>query len=434
MKKILSMMMVLLVPLWVISGCGYSGGAGDGGNGDGNGQDGNGGDSKCTPHDSTMCAEGVTYWVDSCGSIEEVKEMCGCGCNSTDTDCDDCTDLPCSSNADCPTGWSCDLGTNKCKQQGCTSDLDCPTGFKCNSSGVCERDSCVPECAGKCCGSNGCDGTCPNACVPGEVCDLGTCQCKPDVTCTSNEDCPQGYQCNTVTGECEEIVCTPKCEGKCCGSDSCGSTCPNTCPTGFTCNMGSCLCELDSTCTSDSQCPTMHCCRDGNCVPAACGNMQCGHDYVCELSCGTCPAGSTCDYQTYQCVPDTPGDLCPTGQACTVMSDNGIMGCLIPPDTIPPGNQTDCGAEGCTGNFMCYCNDADCVSTICIQNCGTCPTGTECCLLTESGIYGCLPTGCGGLPANPPSCDDNIPCQGNAGCFYTGSTYICIDLCSSSSP
>jgi hypothetical protein len=188
-------------------------------------------------------------------------------------------------------------------------------------------------------------------------------------------------------------------------------------------------CQCESPCYSNSDCPEMHCCLDGSCYAANCGTMQCGFDPVCEFSCGTCQAGYTCEYNTGMCVPDMPGDLCPTGQQCLVIGDNGVQGCLIPPDTIPPGNQTDCGAEGCTGNFSCYCNDANCTTTICIQNCGTCPTGTECCLLTDSGIYGCLPTGCGSLPANPPSCDDNVPCQGNAGCFYTGSAYICIDLC-----
>lgn len=426
MKKTISMMMVVLMPLWVLAGCGYGGGGGgDGGNQDGSGQDGSG----CTPHAGTTCAEGVTYWLDSCGNIEEVKEMCGCGCNSAETDCDDCTDLPCQSNSDCPSGWVCDLNTGKCKQQPCSSDQDCPTGFKCNS-GVCERDSCVPQCAGKCCGSNGCGGTCPNACVPGEVCDLGTCQCKPDTSCTSNEDCPTEYYCDLTVHECKPVTCTPQCEGKCCGSNGCGGTCPNDCPTNYVCNMSTCQCVLDTTCTSDSQCPTMHCCREGSCIPAACGNMVCGYDPVCEFSCGTCSAGYTCNYETGQCILDDPGDLCPSGQECLVIGDYGVMGCLIPPDTIPSGNQTNCATSGCTGNFSCYCNDEECTSSTCIENCGTCPTGTECCLLTDSGIYGCLPTGCASLPANPPSCDGDTPCQGNAGCFTDGTSNFCIDLCS----
>lgn len=429
MKKILSMMMVVLMPLWVIAGCGYGGGGtGDGGNGDGNGQDG----SKCTPHDSTMCAEGVTYWLDSCGSIEEAKEMCGCGCNSDDTDCEDCTDLPCSSNPDCPTGWVCDLGTNKCKQQGCTSNLDCPTGFFCNASGVCERETCEPQCAGKCCGSNGCGGTCPNACVPGEVCDLGTCQCKQDVSCTTNEDCPPDFYCDLTVNECKPVVCNPQCEGKCCGSDGCGSTCPNSCPTDYVCNMSTCQCELDTTCTSDSQCPTMHCCRDGTCVPAACGNMQCGYDYICEFSCGTCPAGSTCNYETGQCIPDTPGDLCPTGQECTPMSDDGLMGCIIPPDTIPAGNASCSPDAPCDGNYTCYCMDVDCTQQICIENCGACPTGQTCWDVFGGGQWLCL-TSSGGVPPNAPACGTDNSCQGNASCFQETSTgnLICIEHCSS---
>jgi Cys-rich repeat protein len=426
MKKILSMMMVVLVPLWVIAGCGYSGGGSDGGNGDGNGNDGNGGDNNCTPHDSTACAEGVTYWVDSCGAYEEVKEMCGCGCNAGGTDCEDCTDLPCQSNSDCPTGWTCNLGTNKCEQQGCSSDLDCPAGFFCNASNVCERETCVPNCTGKCCGDNGCGGTCPNACVPGEVCDLGTCTCKPDVQCTSNADCPSGYYCDLTINECVEETCVPNCTGKCCGDDGCGSTCPNSCPGGMTCNMTTCACE--QYCTSDSHCPTMHCCREGNCVPAACSNMQCGYDYVCEFSCGTCPAGTTCDYQTYQCVPDNPGDLCPAGQDCLQIGAQGVLGCLIPPDTIP--DNPACSPDApCSGNFSCYCMDEQCTESMCIENCGTCPGGTECCELWAGGMWGCLTTGCAAVPAGP-ACDANTPCQGNAGCFTDGTNNFCIDFCS----
>jgi len=427
MKKIISMMMAILAPVWVISGCGYSGGGDDGGTGDGSGQDG----TKCTSHASTTCAEGVTYWVDSCGTIEEVKEMCACGCNSAETDCDDCTDLPCQSNSDCPTGWACDLGTGKCKQQPCSSDLDCPTGFKCNS-GVCERDSCVPQCTGKCCGDDGCGGTCPNNCPGGYVCDLGTCQCKPDVACTSNDDCPQDYYCDLTVNECKPVVCNPQCEGKCCGDDGCGNTCPNDCPVGYVCNMTTCQCVLDTTCTSDSQCPTMHCCRDGACIPAACGNMQCGFDPVCEFSCGTCPAGYTCNYDTGQCIADDPGELCPSGQECTLMTDGGLTGCIIPPDTIPSGNSSCSPDLPCEGNYSCYCLDEECTEQICIEHCGTCPAGETCFLLWDGGPYACL-TAEGGIPTDTPACDaTDYSCAGNATCYQDTSTgnLICLDNCS----
>lgn len=401
MKKIISMIMVMLVPLWVISGCGYGGGGTDGGNPDDAGAE-DGGDGKCTPHAGTTCAEGVTYWLDSCLNMEEVKEMCSCGCNAGGSDCETCGDLPCQSNTDCPQGFYCDLNTNKCKEE-----------------------TCVPNCTGKCCGNDGCGSICSNNCPAGYVCDLGTCQCKPDTECTSNEDCLQGYYCDYTVHECKQI-CTPQCEGKCCGGDGCGSTCPNSCPTGYTCDMGSCFCM--PYCTSNSQCPTMQCCIEGTCTPAACSNTICGPDPVCGFNCGTCPSGSHCEYG--QCVPDSPGDLCPTGQECLTIGAEGVLGCLIPPDTIPSGNQTGCADGGCTGNFSCYCVDEQCTESICIENCGTCPTGLECCPLTANGMVGCLTPGSCGIPANPPYCDGSTPCQGNAGCFTDGSTNFCINFCS----
>jgi len=430
MRKISSMIMIMLVPLWVISGCGYSGGGTDGGNGDGNGQDGNGGDGKCAPHASTMCAEGVAYWVDSCGTPEEVLEMCSCGCNTDATECKTCTDLPCQSNADCPTGWVCDLNTNLCKQQECTSDIDCPSGFHCDLfENVCKRDTCTPNCTGKCCGSDTCGGICPNVCVPGEICDLGTCQCKPDVQCTSNEDCPQGYYCDLVVNECKEVVCTPQCEGKCCGSDGCGSTCSNGCPGGYFCDQGTCLCT--SYCTSSSDCGYMECCMDGTCYPAACGNMICGFDPVCEFSCGTCPVGSTCNYTSGQCIPDQPGDLCPAGQGCVMLEDGGRTGCLIPPSTVPAGNPTCSPDVQCNGNFFCACMDPDCTEAICIEHCGTCPTGLFCLDPFGGGQRLCL-TSEFGIPPNAPACGAEYSCAGNASCYEETSTgnLICIEHCS----
>jgi hypothetical protein len=89
--------------------------------------------------------------------------------------------------------------------------------------------ACVPECAGKACGPDGCGGFC-GQCLPGAVCDANTGQCS--VLCAP---CQSGYVCND-SGQC---VCTPNCSGKTCGSDSCGGTC-GTCSFPFICRNGNC--------------------------------------------------------------------------------------------------------------------------------------------------------------------------------------------------
>ena len=83
-------------------------------------------DSSCVPHDSQYCDEGVFYWADSCGNLEEVIEQCQCGCLADHTAC----------------------------------DPDC---------------SCTPDCAGKECGDDGCEGLCPPGCMTGQHCNQGVC-------------------------------------------------------------------------------------------------------------------------------------------------------------------------------------------------------------------------------------------------------------------
>jgi hypothetical protein len=80
-----------------------------------------------------------------------------------------------------------------------------------------EGCACVPNCAGKECGSDGCAGECKDLC---------------------NHDCPgpvegcYNYKC--------VATCIPMCEGKGCGDDGCGCPC-GTCPEGKKCNeSGTC--------------------------------------------------------------------------------------------------------------------------------------------------------------------------------------------------
>lgn len=70
--------------------------------------------------------------------------------------------------------------------------------------------SCVPDCTGRVCGSNGCGGSC-GTCKPNEVCQGGVCLCVPD------------------------------CAGRECGPDGCGGTCKPGCPAGVSClDTGTC--------------------------------------------------------------------------------------------------------------------------------------------------------------------------------------------------
>lgn len=60
----------------------------------------------CTPHDDTLCTDGLDYWVDSCGNTEELKETCEHGCNPHGPGC-----APGGSTVLCPSGctWEVEI-------------------------------------------------------------------------------------------------------------------------------------------------------------------------------------------------------------------------------------------------------------------------------------------------------------------------------------
>jgi hypothetical protein len=177
----------------------------------------------------------------------------------------------------------CKGGKKKCgsaciPRTNCCTAADCDDGETCQS-GSCTT-SCTPQCDGRTCGDDGCDGTC-GSCGNNEVCDSGTCVCVPDCapanacgadgcgescgTCAPNPTC-QGTQ-RTVT-ECRGGVCTPvttSCgagqvcfQNACCTkntpptcrkqpvSDGCGGTFPANCgPQQFCCDgpNGDLICQ-----------------------------------------------------------------------------------------------------------------------------------------------------------------------------------------------
>ncbi len=99
---------------------------------------------------------------------------------------------------------------------------------------------CIPSCAGRQCGDNGCGSTC------------GT--------------CGEGFAC-TPAGSC---VCEKQCEGRECGPDGCEGEC-GRCGLGFVCDDASFLCEPGG----DISCASYFVCVD-----------SCAGDTECEADCG----------------------------------------------------------------------------------------------------------------------------------------------------
>jgi hypothetical protein len=147
--------------------------------------------------------------------------------------------------------------------------------------------SCVPQCVGKECGPDGCDGEC------------GICK--------------EGFACDPI-GHC---LCEPQCDGKDCGPNGCGAQCG--------------VCPLDKECNEDGHCVWIQSdCGNGTCEPAL--DESC---FSCPLDCGPCPkcgdgkceAGELCEICPGDCGPCKTGDCC-TPHDAAGCEDQAIVECV----------------------------------------------------------------------------------------------------------
>ena len=244
-------------------------------------------------------------------------------------------------------------------------------GWWCDRT-VWECKPCIPICEGKCCGGDGCGGTCTDNCTAPEFCNTQTCGCVSG--CQDDGDCTTTQCC--INNNCTEMSCgTLECGNDPVCSKSCG-----TCTAPETCNNGTCV----GPCADDTDCTATQCCINNLCTEMSCGTMECDDDPVCGKSCGTCTAPETC--QNGQCVGVNPGNL---GDPCAFGDVNATEG-------------------GCNAGLECLGIAAD-------GNTGTCPGGaaTECTDLHEDWNRDCVNGNCGASFCSQP-CD----AQGNCPQFF----------------
>ena len=237
----------------------------------------------CVPQCTNFDGTEKNCGPDGCGSI------CGyCGYGQQCVECEE--------------GESCEFGSGDNVMILSPGDAAC-------------LETCIPQCAGKQCGFDGCYGSCPPGCDAGYVCGEDD-KCYPDCDHDAN------------------------CDGKSCGSDGCGGVC-GICGMGLLCSdAGQCIphpCGDVSPSTGkcdgntllecidlelqETPCinlgPDFHCkwdapsqtyaCAEG-CVPQCeldgGGLKECGSD-GCGSLCGECPSGWACE--NYACQPVAGG-------------------------------------------------------------------------------------------------------------------------------
>ena len=375
------------------------------------------------PKGDPSCEHPYSCFSDGCARADAQAGCCGCECE----DCVCAADPFC-----CAQSWD-PICVEKCHEcDGCGSKDGCTPSSTPGCAGcacelcVCELDSfcctnkwdsicaalcfeqcedpgcqpCVPNCAGKECGGDGCGGKC-GVCLGGWECEGSQCvppPCQPNCAgkdcgnggCLEEPDacgvCPGDHLCN-VFGKCYPPPCEPDCTGVECGSDGCGGSC-GVCPENTGCVDGACV--------------------EGVCVPS-CDKKECGPD-GCGWFCGFCPPGSTCDEASGKCKTYCPPNC--TGKMC---GDDGCGGSC---GECAAG--LSCNDAGqCTPPCFPACQGKMCGTDYCCGSCGTCADGMVCqdppgiCVMPEQCPSNCAGKECGddGCGGDCGECPMNWYCQ-----------------------
>ena len=193
----------------------------------------------------------------------------------------------CEADADCAAGCYCEVKspgqTGECAEAGfCDSNADCPDGYVCD-----DRSSCVPGTPPTTCGTD-------NDCPAGSICGAGgtcetTCVCETDAEAQA-----AGYHhCDEARQTCEQGGA-----GTCAGNPTCGTE--PTCPQGGVGEIGTDGCWT-GTCVAIIGCDVTPGCanyqHEADCFDPA--NGSCTASYT-GINC-TKPDGSACQSGDANC-------------------------------------------------------------------------------------------------------------------------------------
>ena len=362
----------------------------------------------------------------TCGSCAEKEECIAGACQA---------DVPgvmgegCTSANDCITMMCVTFEDEQLCSKACSGDASCPLGFLCEPvtvsgmtlEGCVPSGDCIPDCTGKVCGSNGCEGMC-GSCDAGFTCKAGACKADAGASCESandcasglciafqsgihcstpcstDEGCPEKWHCNPWIDPATPNICAP--QSNMVAHQTCGEVaeCTSSCPPNNSACITSCFFfgatgaqqdYADLLICTQSQC-FPECGDDngcvGECLLDACfqvfaecfpGSTSCGEAVACMAGCGS----------NQFCVDACYDDSFPAGkkqlnallQCVSTICDDDVAG-----DCFQAAVDGPCQEQWgeCDQPCQQVCDGLECGNNGCGGNCGECPSGHVC----EAGI------------------------------------------------
>jgi len=222
---------------------------------------------------------------DVCAYDEDCVEQCVTGLPGQSPYCTGSCDTE--SAQPCPAGYYCVVAGQAgrvCAMSSCTSDEECPQGYTCSlDESVCIHDP--VECQS--------DTECP----AGVACNQGVCQ----IRCEDDSGCKEGYLCQYHT-RCVECLASTQClGGSACSNGVCNQECISdaSCREGHACTAHACAetvgggtGQLGATCAVHTDCEFF--CHDTVCARSCSGEADttsCPSGYVCNMWSGLCEPG-----------------------------------------------------------------------------------------------------------------------------------------------
>ncbi|MBM4388626.1 MAG: hypothetical protein FJ088_12865, partial [Deltaproteobacteria bacterium] len=212
---------------------------------------------------SKFCEGNDVYLCNAAGDKKSFLKACSKGCSNGECCQPVCSGMECGDDGCGGVCGTC-TGGKECLNAKCECVPDKKTDCQgnamykfdsCGNPGAkvadclngCENaqcKNCVPDCADKECGDNGCGTPC-GTCTGGKECVNNKCQCKPEnyKECSGNavywfDSCGnKGSKAQDCQYGCDKGVCKacePDCSDKECGDDGCGTPC-GTCKDGKEC-------------------------------------------------------------------------------------------------------------------------------------------------------------------------------------------------------